>query len=270
MDHRQCGAVLRRLGEHRQRCRKRHRAGGVALRRHSSRCQSPLRSRQGGVLRGRDRGRADRRRSALDLRPCLGYLAGSARDCRPQPGDRTERSCHGAERSMVCGIAPRRDGACGPPRWSPMASISLPMSSPPSASPRCRPRSVNGISGAGSYPCRGDGGLRALVRDDDDLQFGGRPDGCSTAARRGAPHPRAGGGERRRRDRGSRPPHALCRQAHLPGISPGGPGNHDGGSSRMRFATTSRTRCARKCSNLVITIHVEPEEKAKQHGVPVL
>ena len=103
------------------------------------------------------------------------------------------------------------------------------MSSPRSASPRCRPRGVNGISGAGPYSGGGDGGLRAVVRDDDDLQFGGRPDGRSTAARRGAPHPRAGGGQRRRRDRGSRPPHALCRQADLPGLSPGRPGNHDGG-----------------------------------------
>ena len=99
---------------------------------------------------------------------------------------------------------------------------------------------------------------------------GRRPDGRGAGARRGEPHPRAGGRERRRR--ASRRMTCACAmparltflEFHL--VVPG-----------SMTVAESHAICDHieealqaEMQHLMITIHVEPEEKAKQHGVPVL
>ena len=63
--------------------------------------QPPLWPRQGRVLRRGHRGRADRRRRAVDLRPGLEHLAQSAFAGDAGRGHRPERGRHSAERRLV-------------------------------------------------------------------------------------------------------------------------------------------------------------------------
>ena len=56
----------------------------------------------------------------------------------------------------------------------------------------------------------------------------------------------------------------------LPGVPPRRPGHHDGGRIPRDLRPDRGRRCNAEMDHLVVTIHVEPPEKAKQHGVPVL
>lgn len=121
-----------------------------------------------------------------------------------------------------------------------------------------------------SFAGRGYRNLRAVVRRADDFLLGQRPHGRRTRA--GGGEADQGGGREQcgRRDRGARP--AYKRHAgrltflefHL--VVPGSM------TVAIAHQICDRIEDALKAEMgyLMITIHVEPEEKAKQGGVPVL
>ena len=71
------------------------------------------------------------------------------------------------------------------------------------------------------------------------------------------------------RDRGARFAHPACREADLPGFPSGGSGQHDG-CGGARDLRSHRGALKAEMGHLMITIHVEPEEKAKPGSVAVV